>query len=107
MSESGSSNGIFITQSSFSGTIESSCQLENLLDLGPDPFDGIDVDETVTQLFLEHMRSECTNKVGETSNKVEVPQRGIQIVTHLKVAERNSERIPQNTRKTTAWHTRV
>jgi len=34
----------------------------------------------VTELFQEHTRSESTNKVGETSKKVEIPQRGKQIL---------------------------
>ena len=43
----------------------------------------------------------------ETSKKVGVSRRGIEIVTQGEVEERNRERIPQNTRKSTAWHTRV
>jgi len=65
--------------------IESSCQLESLLNMGPDPFDDLDVEETVTELFQEHAQRESTNKVGETSKKVGIPQRGIQIVTHREV----------------------
>ena len=107
MNDFDSSNDICITQGSFSGTIESSCQLESLSDLEPDPFDGLDVEETVTELFQEHTRSESTDKVGETSKKVEILQRSIQIVTHREVDERNRERVLQNTRKTTAWHTRA
>ena len=33
--------------------------------------------------------------------------RGIEIVTQKEVEERNRVPIPQNTRKSTAWHTRV
>ena len=48
MSESDSSDDNFITQSSFSGTIQSSCEDESLLDVPADHFDGLDVKETVT-----------------------------------------------------------
>ena len=114
MTVSPSSNDILTTQRRFffcfvvvvvvffSGTIESSCQLESLLDLGKDPFDGLDVEEMVTELFEEHMRGESTNKVGETSKKVEISSGGIQIAIHREVKERNRERISENTRKTTA-----
>ena len=57
-SDSDYSNNIFITQNSFSGTIESSCQLESSLDLGPDPFDSLE------RIFFKKLkRSESTNKV--------------------------------------------
>ena len=115
MSVSPSSNDILTTQKRyfflfccrfcsffFSGTIESSCQLESLLDLGKDPFDGLDVEEMVTELFEEHTRGESTNKVGETSKKVEISSGGIQIAIHREVEEKNRERISENTRKTTA-----
>ena len=46
MSESDSSDDNFITQSSFSGTIQSSCEDESLLDLSADHFGGLDVKET-------------------------------------------------------------
>ena len=45
--------------------------------------------------------------MGETSKKVGVSRRGIEIVTQGEVEERNRERIAQNTRKSTAWHSRV
>ena len=48
MSESDSSDDNFITQSSFSGTIQSSCEDESLLDVTADHFDGLDVKETET-----------------------------------------------------------
>ena len=54
-----------------------SYQLESLLVFGPDPFDGLDVEEIVTELFHKHTRSESTNKVGDSSKKGEIPQRGI------------------------------
>ena len=34
--------------------IQSSWQLESLLDLGPGPFDGLDVEEEVIESFQEH-----------------------------------------------------
>ena len=46
MSESDSSDNNFITQSNFSGTIQSSCGDESLLDVPADYFDGLDVKET-------------------------------------------------------------
>ena len=46
-----------------------------------DHFDGFDVKETVTELFEEITRSESSNEVGETSMKVGVSRRGIEIVT--------------------------
>lgn len=46
MSESDSSDDNFITQGSFSGTIQSSCEDESLLDVPPDHFDALDVKET-------------------------------------------------------------
>ena len=61
----------------------------------------------MTELFKEVTRSEYTNEVGETSKKVGLSRRGIEIVTQGEVEERNRERIPQNTRKSTAWNTRV
>ena len=78
-----------------------------MLDVLADHFDGLDVKEIVTELFEEVTRSESSNEVGETSKKVGVSRRGIEIVTQGEVEERNSERIPQNTRKWTAWQTRV
>jgi len=48
MSESDSSDDNFITQSSFSGTIQSSCEDDSSLDMPADHFDGLDVKETVT-----------------------------------------------------------
>ena len=61
----------------------------------------------MSELFEEVTRSESSNEVGETSKKVGVSRRGIEIVTQGEVEERNRERISQNTRKSTAWHTRV
>ena len=54
----------------------------------------------MTELFEEVTRSESANEVGETSKKVDT-------VTQGEVEERDRERIPQNTRKSTAWHTGV
>ena len=48
MSESDSSDDNFITQRSFSGTIQSSCEGDSSLDVPADHFDGLDVKETVT-----------------------------------------------------------
>ena len=42
--------------------------------------------------------------MGETSKKVALSRRGVEIVTKGEVEERNRVRIPQNTRKSTAWH---
>ena len=64
MSELETSDDNFITQSSFSGTIQSSCDNESLLDVPADHFDGLDVKETVRELFEEVTRSESSNKVG-------------------------------------------
>ena len=61
----------------------------------------------MTELFEEVTRSESSNEVGETSKKVGLSRRGIEIVTQGEVEESNRERIPQNTRKSTVWHTRV
>ena len=66
------SDDIFFTQSSFSGTTQWSCELKSLFDVPADLFDGLDVGETVTELFEEQMRSGSTKKVAETSKKVEV-----------------------------------
>ena len=56
-----------------------------------DHFDGLDVKETVTELFEEITRSEASNEVGETSKKVGVSRRGIEIVTKGEVEERNRD----------------
>ena len=82
-------------------------QDESLLDVPADYFDGLDVRETVTELFEEVTRNESSNEVGETRKKVGVSPRGIEIATQEEVEERKREPIPQNTRKSTAWHTRV
>lgn len=57
--------------------IQSSWQLESLLDLGPGPFDGLDVEEEVLESLQEHPWSASTNNVGETNKKVRIQQRGI------------------------------
>ena len=44
---------------------------ESLLDVPADHFDGLDVKETVTELFEEVTRSESSNELGETSKKAE------------------------------------
>ena len=75
MSESDSSDDNFITQRSFSGTIQSSREDESLLDVPADHFDGLDVKETLTELFEEVTRSESSNEVGEASKKVGVSRR--------------------------------
>ena len=82
-------------------------QDESFLGVSADHFDGLDVKETVTELFEEVIRSESSNEVGETSKKVGLSPCGIEIVTQEEVEERKGERIPQNARKSTAWHTRV
>ena len=41
-----------------------------------DHFDGLDVKETVTELFQDVTQSESCNEVGETSKKVGVSRRG-------------------------------
>ena len=56
-----------------------------------DHFDGLDVKETVTELFEEVTRSDSSNEVGETSKKVGVSRSGIEIVTQGEVEERNRE----------------
>jgi len=110
MTEMDSSDDIFTTQNSVSVTIQSSCEDESLLDVPADHFDGLDRKETVTELFKDvrvMWSAESSNEVGETSKKVSVSQRGIKIVTQGEVEERNRVQIPQNPRKSTAWHTRV
>ena len=54
------------------GTIQSSCEDESLLDMPADHFDGLDVKETVTELFEDVTRSESSDEVEETSKKVGV-----------------------------------
>ena len=49
-----------------------------------DHFDGLDVKETVTELFEEVTRSESSNEVEETSKKVGVSRRGVEIVTQAR-----------------------
>ena len=110
MTEMDSSDDIFTTQNSVSVTIQSSCEDESLLDVPADHFDGLDRKETVTELFKDvrvMWSAESSNEVGETSKKVSVSQRGIKIVTQGEVEERNRVQIPQNPRKSMAWHTRV
>ena len=66
------------------------------LDVPADHFDGLDVKETVTELFEEVTRSDSSDEVRETSKKVGVSPRGIEIVTQEEVEERKRERNPQN-----------
>ena len=61
----------------------------------------------MTQLLEEVTLSESSNDMGETSKKVGVSRHGIEIVTQGEFEERNRERIPQNTRTSTARNTRV
>ena len=51
MSDSDSSNGIFITPNPFPRSSQPSWEIESLLDLRPEPFDGLDDGETVLKLF--------------------------------------------------------
>lgn len=79
--ESDSSDHISSTQSIFSGTTQSPCEVGSLLDVSADDFHGLHVGEIVIELFEELTRSEFSKKVGETSTKVEVVRRGVHEAT--------------------------
>lgn len=80
MTELDSSDDIFTTQNSVSGTIQSACDDESLLDVPADHFDGLDGKETVTELFKDvrvMWSAESSNEMEETSKKVSVSRCGI------------------------------
>ena len=63
-----------------------------MLDAQDDGFDCLAVGETAKELFEAPNISGSTEKVGETSKKVEVPRRATEIVTQLEIEERNRKK---------------
>ena len=91
---------IFLVQPRSHGLSPSRPSLDPVDGKKRDPGNEVAKESQMTEVFEERTRSEA----GQTSKKVEVPRRGIKIVTQREVEERNRKQIPQNTRKATAWH---
>ena len=103
---SDSEEDIFLTQSSFNGSIDSGNDLENLLG---DYENAQCIEEATEGLFsfnqadtYEEVSIRSVDKEAETNDK-KTSKRDIIVVDDKELLARNSERIPKNTKKITFW----
>ena len=131
---SDSEDEVFLSQNSFAGSLECGDSFSALLqeDVPCLEADGsyLDVGEAVSNLFCFNNNSnssalplpfECQGSCGDLEGTVEaeIPfprvkkgikpavKRGIEALIDKELAERNSDRIPPNTKKATSWAVRV
>ena len=104
---SDSEEDIFLTQSSFNGSINSGNDLENLL--GDYENAQFSIEEATEGLFsfnqadkYEEVSIGSVDKEAETNEK-KTSKRDIIVVDDKELLARNSERIPKNTEKATFW----
>ena len=104
---SDSEEDIFLTQSSFNGSINSGNDLENLL--GDYENAQFSIEEATEGLFsfnqadkYEEVSIGSVDKEAETNEK-KTSKRDIIVVDDKELLARNSERIPKNTKKVTFW----
>jgi len=104
---SDSEEDIFLTQSSFNGSINSGSDLENLL--GDYENAQFSIEEATEGLFsfnqadkYEEVSIGSVDKEAETNEK-KTSKRDIIVVDDKELLARNSERIPKNTKKVTFW----
>ena len=104
---SDSEEDIFLTQSSFNGSINSGNDLENLL--GDYENAQFSIEEATEGLFsfnqadkYEEVSIGSVDKKAETNEK-KTSKRDIIVVDDKELLARNSERIPKNTKKVTFW----
>ena len=104
---SDSEEDIFLTQSSFNGSINSGNDLENLL--GEYENAQFSIEEATEGLFsfnqadkYEEVSIGSVDKEAETNEK-KTSKRDIIVVDDKELLARNSERIPKNTKKVTFW----
>ena len=104
---SDSEEDIFLTQSSFNGSINSGNDLENLL--GDYENAQFSIEEATERLFsfnqadkYEEVSIGSVDKEAETNEK-KTSRRDIIVVDDKELLARNSERIPKNTKKVTFW----
>ena len=94
---SDSEEDIFLTQSSFNGSINSGNDLENLLgDYENAQFSIEEADK------YEEVSIGSVDKEAETNEK-KTSKRDIIVVDDKELLARNSEKIPKNTKKVTFW----
>ena len=104
---SDSEEDIFLTQSSFNGSINSGNDLENLL--GDYKNAQFSIEEATEGLFsfnqadkYEEVSIGSVDKEAETNEK-KTSKRDIIVVDDKELLARNSERIPKNTKMVTFW----
>ena len=104
---SDSEEDIFLTQSSFNGSINSGNELENLL--GDYENAQFSIEEATEGLFsfnqadkYEEVSIGSVDKEAETNEK-KTSKRDIIVVDDKELLARNRERIPKNTKKVTFW----
>ena len=102
-----SEEDIFLTQSSFNGSINSGNDLENLLGDYENAY--FSIEEATEGLFsfnqadkYEEVSIGSVDKEAETNEK-KTSKRDIIVVDDKELLARNSERIPKNTKKVTFW----
>ena len=102
-----SEEDIFLTQSSFNGSINSGNDLENLL--GDHENARFSIEEATEGLFsfnqadkYEEVSIGSVDKEAETNEK-KTSKRDIIVVDDKELLARNSERILKNTKKVTFW----
>ena len=104
---SDSEEDIFLTQSSFNGSINSGNDLENLL--GDYENAKFSIEEATEGLFSfnqsdkhEEVSIGSVDKEAETNEK-KTSKRDIIVADDKELLARNGERIPKNTKKVTFW----
>ena len=104
---SDSEEDIFLTQSSFNGSINSGSDLENLL--GDYENAQFSIEEATEGLFsfnqadkYEEVSIGSVDKEAETNEK-KTSKRDTIVVDDKELLARNSERIPKKTKKVTFW----
>ena len=105
---SDSEEDIFLTQSSFNGSINSGNDLENLL--GDYENAQFSIEEATERLLsfnqadkYEEVSIGSVDKEAGERNEKKTSKRDILVVDDKELLARNSERIPKNTKKVTFW----